>query len=632
VDRIEVIAGPGSSLYGANAYAGIAHVITRKPSSKEPGLTVVSNLLLSNHEAVAPEVMVSYQFSDGVSLQLAGRSYKTDGDRGLDRFDPGRFFQGNFEPDSVFTSEHGNIPNDRLPGGARKPLPDGFGNDIDNTFLRGRLYMNGFSAGFTFWDRDEGIGSEVVAYEYFANTQEVDYKAHHRGYTGFANYTIDLTPRVTSTSRAYFRSDRILPETGFTYTYQYQSVSNGVDPAVPDKKKSYHGVGFVAGFEQQMNIDAGERHKLVVGLQLEQEILQYNGISLGAEQDSRSTIIPFTWPSELPTVQPVFFSQNAAFYVQDDIPLGAHVALSGGVRYDADDEYGHVTNPRFGLVRSPPEGIGFKLVYSQAFKSPTVFEQFDEFRGNVDLEPEQVVTVEGELNYQSAGKAYLRANLFFNHLKDLIQVAPHPDPTRFPIGPQSQFLDFYQNTGSADIYGLTLSGDFQLGGNTFGYANYSYTRGDDGELDNIAAHKANVGINVLISDRLNVNVRVNWRGKTKAPASNRYFYPKTAESIASVGYDYVTEASPDGYIDGTTIVNLALTGRNLLRGVDLEPQLVIRNLFGKDFATIGRQSGSGTRPTDSLQPLVRNPAGFIPPYHPQPGREIFFIARFGLTP
>ena len=61
VDRIEVIAGPGSSLYGANAYAGIVHVITRKPSSKEPGLTVVSNLLLSNHETVAPEVPISFR-------------------------------------------------------------------------------------------------------------------------------------------------------------------------------------------------------------------------------------------------------------------------------------------------------------------------------------------------------------------------------------------------------------------------------------------------------------------------------------------------------------------------------------------------------------------------------------------
>ena len=185
------------------------------------------------------------------------------------------------------------------------------------------------------------------------------------------------------------------------------------------------------------------------------------------------------------------------------------MALSGGIRFDADDEYGQVFNPRVGLVRSPDRGPGFKVIYGEAFKAPTVFEQFDEFRGNPDLEPEQVSTVEGELNYRLEGKAYLRANLFFNRLKDLIVVTPNPDPTRYPIGPQSQLLDFYQNTGTADIYGFTLMGDFQLGDTVFGYANYSHTRGEDGELDNIAAHKVNLGLNALIANRFNCNVRLN---------------------------------------------------------------------------------------------------------------------------
>ncbi len=629
VDRIEVIAGPGSSLYGANAYAGIVNVITRKPSLGGPGLVTDAHVLMSNHKTVAPEAMIAYTFASGLSLQLAGRWYRTDGDRGVGRFDPAGFFQGNFEPDSVFTSEYGNIANDRLSGGARKPLPDGFGNDIDNIFLRGRLERNGFEMGFTLWDRDEGLGSEVVAYEYFSNTPGIEFRAHHRGYGGYAGFSFDLTPELVSTSRAYFRSDRLLPETGFTYTYQYQSVSNGVDPPVQDKKKGYHGEGFVTGFEQQINVDSGERHKLVLGLQVEQEIKQYNGISFGPEQDSKSTIIPFTWPSELPSVQPVFFSQNAALYVQDEVDFGSHFTLSGGIRFDADDEYGHVFNPRVGLVRSPPEGFGLKLIYGEAFKSPTVFEQFDEFRGNEDLDPEQIYTVEGELNYRVEGKAYLRVNPFYSHLKDLIVVAPNPDPTRFPIGPQSQLLDFYQNTGTADIYGLTLSGDFQLGRETFGYANYSYTRGEDGELDNISAHKINAGVNILLANRLNVNARLNWRGRTKAPASNSYFQPKTPASVAVAGYDYVTESNPDGYLDGFTTIHLTLTGRNLLKERKVEPQLIVRNLLGKDYATVGRQSGSGVRPVDSLQPTIRNPVGFIPPYHPQPGREVLFVIRFG---
>tara|TARA_Y100000588_G_scaffold289813_1_gene308460 strand:- start:754 stop:1263 length:510 start_codon:yes stop_codon:yes gene_type:complete len=168
----------------------------------------------------------------------------------------------------------------------------------------------------------------------------------------------------------------------------------------------------VAGFGQQLNIDAGERHKLVLGVQLEQEVLEYNGISLRPEQDSRSTIIPFTWPTEVLSVQPVFFSQNAAFYIRDDIPFGSDIALTGGIRFDVDDGYGHAINPRVSLVRSPSTGVGFKLVYGEAFKSPKVFEQFDEFRGNPDLEPEQAATIEGELNFRLEDRAFVRANFF----------------------------------------------------------------------------------------------------------------------------------------------------------------------------------------------------------------------------
>jgi hypothetical protein len=118
----------------------------------------------------------------------------------------------------------------------------------------------------------------------------------------------------------------------------------------------------------------------------------------------------------------------------------------------------------------------------------------------------------------------------------------------------------------------------------------------------------------------------------KAPISNRYFQPKDAASIAAVGYAYVTEVDPDGYMDGHLLLNLTLTGRKIFgEGPKLTPQLVVRNLLGSEYTGIGRQSGSGTRPLDELQPLVQNPSGFIPPYHPQPGRELFIVLQYDFS-
>ena len=290
VDRIEVIGGPGSALYGANAYAGLVNVITRNPEDAAEGLSLEVNASLGSHATQAPEAVVHFRGKNGLAAQLAGRWFTSDGDQG-DRPDPGSYFHGNFEPDSVLTTEHGNIANERNADGSRKAIPDGFGTDVNNTFLRGRLSKGGFEFGFNVWDRDEGLGSQVMGYEYFANTEGLDYKSHHGGYGTYAGFHTDLREGVTSYTRGYFRNDRVLPETGFYYTYQYQSVDNGTDPATEDKQKAYHGEGFVAGLEQQLNWELDTHNSLVAGFQLEQEIKEFWGVSLGEEQDAESSIV-----------------------------------------------------------------------------------------------------------------------------------------------------------------------------------------------------------------------------------------------------------------------------------------------------------------------------------------------------
>ena len=632
VEKIEIISGPGSALYGANAYAGLVNVITHTGGDASPGLAVEARGTFGVGRTLAPEVLARHQFANGLSVQLAGRWYKSDGDGGKGRPDPGHYFHNNFEPDTVLTTEYDNIANEQNADGTRKELMDGFRTDIGDVYLRGRIERDDFALGFTLWDRREGLGSEVVGYEYFTHTPGLDYLVHHAGYTLFGSYSFDFGENVLSRSRVYFRSNRILPETGFFYTYKYQSVDNGMEPRVKDKKKGYHGEGFVAGLEQQFNIDVCERSHMVLGLQLEQEIKQYHGISLGPEQDAASTIVRSTYTSEEETVQPVFFSRNAALYIQDEYDLGWDCTFTGGLRFDADDEYGHVVNPRLGLVRNSRRGMGFKLLYGRAFKAPTVFELFDEWRGNAHLEPEKIATGEIELSYRFSSAALVKAGHFYSRLADLIVVAPNPDPIKMPIGPNSEHLDYYQNIGSTCISGLSLQGDFQIGEHLYSYANYSCTWGEDGaEIDNISRHKANFGLNYAL-DRANINLRANWVGRVKAPLSNRYFQPKDAATIADLGYDYVTEEYPDGYMDGHFLVHLTLTGRELFGDtVNLTPQIIVRNLLDATYTGIGRQSGSGARPVDASQPLVQNPSGFIPPYHPQPGREIYVALTYDLS-
>ena len=73
VERIEVIRGPGSALYGANAYTGIVHVITRDPGT---GPRALASLRGAEHGAVELSLRLSETFGPvaaaiGVGLERA---------------------------------------------------------------------------------------------------------------------------------------------------------------------------------------------------------------------------------------------------------------------------------------------------------------------------------------------------------------------------------------------------------------------------------------------------------------------------------------------------------------------------------------------------------------------------------
>ncbi len=163
VAAVEVISGPGSALYGANAYAGLINVITQSVDDLPQGLQIDARTTLGANSTVAPELVLHGRSADGLIVRLAGRWYKSDGDDGEDRLDPGRYFHGNFEPDSVLTTEYGHIANERTSNGSTRKLADGFGTDIDDLYLRGKIQKGAFSLDFNFWDKEEGLGSEVVS-------------------------------------------------------------------------------------------------------------------------------------------------------------------------------------------------------------------------------------------------------------------------------------------------------------------------------------------------------------------------------------------------------------------------------------------------------------------------------------
>ncbi len=627
IKRIEVIYGPGSTLYGANAYAGIINIITFQGDN----LTAFNNyhtkvgISYGSNQSFHPEFSTAYRFKSGLKMMLSGQWYVSDGDGGKNRLDPGNYFHNNHEPDSVFTTEYGNIVNEKNPDGSTKKIPDGFNTSINDFGFRFKMIKDGFTLGANAWQRREGLGSQTVGYEYFANTDGIDYLAKHSGKTIYTSYEFNLSKKIKSKTLAYFYNTNILPATGFVYTYKFQSVNNGINPPVVNKKKAYSSNSYLFRVEQQFDIEIGKRNTLTLGFMYENAIRQYFGISLGLEQNVHNTIVESTYDNEKPSVQPVFYNSDVAVFVQEELRLFKGYSITGGIRFDNSTSYGQVLNPRIAFVGKLNEKFAFKAMFGTAYKSPTIFQLYDEWRGNPNLSPQTIKTSGIELNYKTKDLLSASLNFYYSNLDNIIHVTDNPDTIKTPIGPNGEHATYYQNIGESGIYGVSLSANIKANDNIMLSANYMYTLNELGnEIPHIAKHKINAIVNMLVLKKLNINLRANYISKIKAPESNLYFYPKTAESQSKVGYDYVTEIDPDGYSDPIFLLNLTLSASNLInkKNLKITPQLIVRNILNTQYFTLGRQSGSGVRPIDELQPTIQNPNGFIPAYHPQAGREI----------
>jgi len=219
IDRIEVVQGPGSALYGAQAVSGIIHIITK---NKFVGSDV--RLLLGENSTRSMEFMFGGSLGD-TFYQLALKRLKSDGDGGIGRPDPGGYFSNNVYPDFLTANynENGdyevNAPNPL----AGQPIPDGFNNSKDDKTLRIKVLTDNLEMGLNFWDKKDGLGSYVAGYEYNATAD--DFFTHHSAFTVYLkNHKMLIENKLKWNSDLWYRVDKQEADTGFRYTYRFNQL------------------------------------------------------------------------------------------------------------------------------------------------------------------------------------------------------------------------------------------------------------------------------------------------------------------------------------------------------------------------------------------------------------------------
>lgn len=143
---------------------------------------------------------------------------------------------------------------------------------------------------------------------------------------------------------------------------------------------------------------------------------------------------------------------NWAIYLQDEYQLFDNLTLHAGFRYDKFNYLRGRVNPRAALIYQPFTATTVKLIYGQAFRAPSVFENFYNFQGfqvgNPQLRPETIQTYELVLEQQLTAQLEASVTPYYYRANKIISAITVNDIFR------------YENSGPIAAYGV----EFELNG------------------------------------------------------------------------------------------------------------------------------------------------------------------------
>lgn len=451
VARIEVIRGPGSALYGADAFAGVINVITKTATEiggSEVGLKVGSF-----------DTQDAWFMHGGTwgAAQVATflRVGRTDGH--------GRTVDADAQTgwDSVLVG----APVSLAPGPVNhgRQLIDGH---VDLSLDAWRLRM-------AYRERDRlGAGAGVASALDPTGKSMSQHVSADLSYER-AQVAPDLDVKVQASVMHYKElSNLTLFPAGFQGFYgdPFQDGLIG-NPAKWERNVRLGATMTYAGWTD---------HRVVVGLGADHQSLykatdrknfnsDFSRIGLGSVTDVVDVAEALTF------IRP-HARTSKHLYLQDEWRMAKDWTLTSGLRHDQTSDFGTSVNPRLALVWDATYNVTTKLLYGSAYRAPSFVELYSQnnpvVEGNPDLKPEKIRTLEAAITWQPDGRWLLSGNVFHYEMRNLIR----------------QIDRRYQNIGRQNGHGLEIEASYRASSRWQLSGNYSLQRSVDLASDHDAAN------------------------------------------------------------------------------------------------------------------------------------------------
>ncbi len=603
IERVEIIYGPATTIYGANAFLGVINIVTKNAgkiigSNKKFGIN--SQIGYGSYNTRYADISIAAK-TNHFSLILSGRIYNSD-EQDLSDYPDWDYNLNSYDLDfyrNVLGTNNDTVAqtamdldkaayyNSEVLSG-KKPR---YSNQTNDYLFYGKMKIDNFTLGFQSYKRNEGFGawyrddfelgpefgaSWVPENTFFYTKYEKKF-SDKLSLTSFSNFKVhQLTGDCEELYyKGYFNKEYSLTDIADT--------TSGIVTILPEDsiQKPYWSDTWWQTYSQQLRselrIQYNPTEKFDITGGIEFRISHIQGAYLYGDIEN---------PSETAVINDIkggnhFFSRDLGFFAQANYKLLKKLNFVLGGRIDNNKiritgGYGTVFNPKAAIVYTPSDFI-LKTIYSEAFMDAGYWTKYSTTPGrlldNPNLKPEKVRNYEISIGWKANNYFFADIsgfNSFYNGAVGTVDVS-YIDENGDHIHTTQ-----HQAIGNFQIKGLQSNLYFNYS-NYSAYINYTFSNpykitDEKIRIGDIASHRINFGMNALFFSKLNLNLRVNRVGERP-----------TGEKTTVMN-------NPLNQIGAYFIMNGTVSYK-VYKG--FSAQIIINNIFDKEYFDPGVRSANG---------------------------------------
>jgi outer membrane receptor protein involved in Fe transport len=601
IDRVEVVYGPASTMYGANAYTGVISVITKDAAAlvaenKQFGLA--GQVTTGGYGSHAADMTAAGVTGGGtVAWSIAGR-FQNGKERNLSKFDDWDYAYRNLNYAELPSLKGVNAAGLKLARQTDQALIQqqglGFNDQAKNWGVNAKVQISNLTVGLQSWRSEEGVASAYGANLFGGSSsytpQETALYLRYSARLSMGTLNIFTRYRQSSIDRNTSEFDGMaLYANGILDSRSLFPRTCGAAVCPPTSAFVFriNGSALSTQIRTEVSMDwqSSETLSGVTGIELVRSTIQ-------SQYDQFADGEPVV-------ISPYNYHGDAALWGQGSWkprPSLRFIA-AGRLTYNTINNnieskvsgFGSIFTPRFGVIYAPGrKRLVVKAIYSEAFKDPTDTEKFGGYvfprlglqtAVNFGLRPERVRNMEVSGGWEPNERTAVQLSAYQARYSGVIGLTQLPSSSACPDPCLAN-----QNRDSIRVRGVEATGRHKFADATF-WANYTHTqpvqhiRSSDDPNASDAVRVPNIA-----SDQLNLGVDTDWRQLTAAVRTHYSGPRKIGHGTAFVTFpDYLGQQ-----VGAYSTTAVSLTYRDLLPKLTL--QILADNVFDKQYSVVGSES------------------------------------------